>query len=50
LPRPGRRGEQGGQLQPPGNLADLESLPQRVEIMDCDQAAVRRFIEANAKV
>ena len=40
----------GRPATPPGNLADLESLPQRVEIMDCDAAAVRRFIEANAKV
>lgn len=34
----------------PGNLANLESLPQRVEVMDCDAAAVRRYIEAHAKV
>jgi threonine synthase len=40
----------GRPATPPGNLADLESLPQRVEIMDCDQAEVRRFIEAHAKV
>ena len=35
---------------PPGNLADLESLPQRVEVMDCDAAAVRRYLEAHAKM
>lgn len=29
----------------PAALADLESLPQRVEVMDCDAQAVRRFIE-----
>ncbi|MCY1544773.1 hypothetical protein D9M68_806760 [compost metagenome] len=40
----------GHPAKPPGNLADLESLPQRVEVMDCDQAEVRRFIEAHAKV
>jgi threonine synthase len=40
----------GRPATPPGNLADLESLPQRVEIMDCDQAEVRRFIETHAKV
>ena len=34
----------------PGNLADLESLPQRVEVMDCDAAAVRRYLEAHAKM
>ncbi|WAI82627.1 MULTISPECIES: threonine synthase [Achromobacter] len=40
----------GRPATPPGNLANLESLPQRVEIMDCTLADVRRFIEANAKV
>ena len=40
----------GRPATPPGNLADLESLPQRVEVMDCDLAQVRRFIEAHAKV
>lgn len=40
----------GHPATPPGNLANLESLPQRVEIMDCDAAAVRRYIEAYAKV
>jgi len=40
----------GRPATPPGNLANLESLPQRVEVMDCSEAAVRRFIEANAKV
>ena len=40
----------GRPATPPGNLADLESLPQRVEVMDCSEAAVRRFIEAHAKV
>ncbi|CUI61571.1 threonine synthase [Achromobacter xylosoxidans] len=40
----------GRPATPPGNLANLESLPQRVEVMDCDVAAVRRYIEAHAKV
>ncbi|MBB1625650.1 threonine synthase [Achromobacter sp. UMC71] len=40
----------GRPATPPGNLANLESLPQRVEIMDCDLAAVRGYIEAHAKV
>lgn len=40
----------GRPATPPGNLADLESLPQRVEVMDCNEASVRRFIEAHAKV
>ncbi|EJO30659.1 threonine synthase [Achromobacter marplatensis] len=40
----------GRPATPPGNLANLESLPQRVEVMDCSEAAVRHFIEANAKV
>jgi len=40
----------GRPATPPGNLANLESLPQRVEVMDCDAAAVRRYIEAHAKV
>ncbi|MEN5342640.1 threonine synthase [Achromobacter mucicolens] len=40
----------GRPATPPGNLADLESLPQRVEVMDCSEAAVRRFIETHAKV
>ncbi len=40
----------GRPATPPGNLADLESLPQRVAVMDCDPAEVRRYIEAHAKV
>ncbi|MFY2594176.1 threonine synthase [Achromobacter xylosoxidans] len=40
----------GRPATPPGNLANLESLPQRVEVIDCDVAAVRRYIEAHAKV
>ena len=40
----------GRPAPPPGNLADLESLPQRVEVMDCDAAAVRRYLEAHAKM
>ena len=40
----------GRPATPPGNLVNLESLPQRVEVMDCDAAAVRRYIEAHAKV
>ena len=31
-------------------LADMESLPQRVQIMDCDELSVRRYIEAHAKM
>ncbi|MCB1888860.1 MAG: threonine synthase [Rhodocyclaceae bacterium] len=31
----------------PADLADIESLPQRVEVMDADAAAVRAFIEAH---
>lgn len=34
----------------PAALADLESLPQRVEVMDCDLASVRRYIEDKAQV
>jgi len=34
----------------PAALADLERLPQRVEVMDCDAQLVRRYIEAHAKV
>ena len=40
----------GRPATPPGNLVNLESLPQRVEVMDCDAAAVRCYIEAHAKV
>jgi len=40
----------GQPAPPPAALADLESLPQRVEVMDCDAASVRRYIEAHAKV
>ena len=40
----------GKPVAPPAALADLESLPQRVEVMDCDAQLVRRYIEANAKV
>ena len=47
-PRPSRK--RGRPAPPPGNLADLESLPQRVEVMDCDAAAVRRYLEAHAKM
>jgi len=34
----------------PAALADLELLPQRVEVMDCDAQLVRRYIETHAKV
>src|SRR5690606_33376444 len=40
----------GRTVPPPADLADLESLPQRVTVMDCDAQAVRAFIEAHAKV
>lgn len=40
----------GKQVAPPAALAGLETLPQRVEIMDCTVEAVRRYIEQNAKV
>ena len=40
----------GRPVTPPPALAGLESLPQRVEVMDCDAQLVRRYIEANAKV
>ncbi|OZI48086.1 threonine synthase [Bordetella genomosp. 5] len=40
----------GHPVPPPLALADLESLPQRVTVMDCTQADVRAFIEANAKI
>ncbi|MBO1113164.1 threonine synthase [Bordetella petrii] len=40
----------GRPVTPPPALAGLESLPQRVEIMDCQAQLVRRYIEANAKV
>jgi threonine synthase len=34
----------------PASLAGLESLPQRVEVMDCDAQLVRRYIESHAKM
>lgn len=40
----------GKPVPPPAALADLESLPQRVKIMDCDALLVRNYIEAHAKV
>ncbi len=40
----------GRPVPPPAELADLESLPQRVTVMDCDLQQVRAFIEAHAKV
>ena len=40
----------GRPATPPAALADLELRPQRVEVMDCDADAVRRYIEAHAKV
>lgn len=40
-----------GQAAPsPLALADLESLPQRVEVMDCSEHAIRDYIESHAKV
>ncbi|ANY15748.1 threonine synthase [Bordetella pseudohinzii] len=40
----------GRPVPPPAELADLESLPQRVTVLDCDAGQVRAFIEAHAKV
>ncbi|SAI74265.1 threonine synthase [Bordetella ansorpii] len=40
----------GQPAPPPAALANLESLPQRVTVMDCDAVSVRRYIEAHAKV
>lgn len=40
----------GQPAPPPAALANLESLPQRVTVMDCDEMSVRRYIEAHAKV
>ncbi|OZI74395.1 threonine synthase [Bordetella genomosp. 12] len=40
----------GRPVPPPAELAGLESLPQRVTVMDCDAAQVRAFIEAHAKI
>ena len=40
----------GRPATPPAALADLELRPQRVEVMDCGADAVRRYIEAHAKV
>ncbi len=34
----------------PADLAGLESLPQRVEVMDCDAKLVRDFLEKHAKL
>jgi len=34
----------------PAGLQDLESLPQRVEVMDCDAKLVRDFLEKHAKL
>ena len=31
-------------------LAGLEALPQRVEVMDCDAGLVRAFLEKHAKL
>ncbi|AHV91151.1 threonine synthase [Bordetella holmesii] len=40
----------GRAVPPPAELAGLESLPQRVTVMDCDAGQVRAFIEAHAQV
>lgn len=40
----------GQPAQPPAHLGHLGSLPQKVEVMDCDTALVRRYIEQHAKV
>ncbi|MGN6579007.1 MAG: threonine synthase [Bordetella sp.] len=34
----------------PADLAGLEALPQRVEVMDCDAGLVRAFLEKHAKL
>ncbi|ARP86066.1 threonine synthase [Bordetella genomosp. 9] len=38
----------GRPVPPPAGLADLESLPQRVQVMDCDAAAVRDYVRTHA--
>jgi threonine synthase len=38
----------GRPVTPPPALANLESLPQRVTVVDCDREVVRRYIEAHA--
>jgi threonine synthase len=38
----------GRPVPPPAALADLESLPQRVQIMDCDAESVRQYVKAHA--
>ncbi|MDQ8033066.1 MAG: threonine synthase [Bordetella sp.] len=40
----------GHPVPPPAALADLETLPQRVTVLDCSLAEVRGFIEAHAKI
>jgi threonine synthase len=38
----------GRPVPPPAGLADLESLPQRVQVMDCDADAVKAYVKAHA--
>lgn len=40
----------GQPAPPPAHLGHLASLPQKVEIMDCDVALVRRYIEQHAQL
>jgi len=40
----------GKPVELPAASAGLEALPQRVEVMDCDVASVRRYIEEKAKI
>ncbi|ANN77224.1 threonine synthase [Bordetella flabilis] len=38
----------GRRVPPPAALADLESLPQRVQILDCDAEAVKAYVRTHA--
>jgi len=40
----------GQDAPPPAHLADLGSLPQRVQVLDCDLEQVRRYIQDHAQV
>ncbi|MFA7625033.1 MAG: threonine synthase, partial [Pusillimonas sp.] len=40
----------GQPAPPPAHLGHLASLPQKVEIMDCDVALVRRYIQQHAQL
>jgi threonine synthase len=38
----------GRRVPPPAALADLESLPQRVQIVDCDADAIKAYVRTHA--